>query len=174
MIYEFEGIKPKLSRNTLVFPNAIIVGDVKIGEYTSIWPNAVIRGDLDSVKIGKYTHIQDNAVVHTDFDRPVEIGDYVTIAHNAVIHGCLIEDEVVVGIGAIVLDGAKVRSGSLIGAGALVGPKKEIPENSVVLGVPGKIVRKQTNEERKKMLNEITIRYSELLKRYDPDFWRKR
>ncbi len=171
VIFEFEGVKPKIHRNTLIFPNAIIVGDVEIGEYTSVWPNAIIRGDLDNVKIGKYTHIQDGAVVHTDFDNPVEIGDYVTIAHNAVIHGSLIEDEVVVGIGALVLDGAKVRSGSFIGAGALVGPKKDIPENSLVLGIPGKVVRKQTKEERENMLESITNRYSELLKKYPPEFW---
>lgn len=144
-----------------------IVGDVEIGENSSVWYNAVIRGDSNSVVIGENTNIQDNAVLHTSHDAPLIIGDNVTIGHGAIIHGCTIGNNVLIGMGAIVLDGAVIGDNCMIGAGALVTQNKLIPEGSLAFGNPAKVVRPITEEEKESILknaNEYSDEASVLLR----------
>ncbi|MDH7592887.1 MAG: gamma carbonic anhydrase family protein [Methanomicrobiales archaeon] len=135
------------ARPLFVAPGAIVTGDVILDEEVNIWYGAVIRGDRDRISIGRGTNIQDNAVVHTSRGYPVGVGAYVSVGHGAILHGCRIADRVLVGMGAIVMNGASIGPGSIVGAGAVVTEKTTIPENSVVLGVPGRVVRSTTAEE---------------------------
>ena len=125
----------------------MVQGDVTIGENSGIWYNAVVRGDRDSIVIGKESNIQDNAVVHLGSGYPVEIGDHVTIGHGAIVHGCKIGDNTMIGMGAILMNGCKIGKNCIIGAGALVTQNVEIPDNSLVVGNPGKVKRAVTEEE---------------------------
>ncbi len=131
----------RLHPSVFVAEGARIVGDVAIGEDSSVWFNAVIRGDILPVRIGKRTNIQDGCVLHVKEDFPLTVGDEVTFGHGATAHGCVIEDLCLLGIGCIVLDGAVIGRGSVIGAGAIVSPGRVIPPNSLVMGVPGRVVR---------------------------------
>ena len=131
---------------------AKIIGNVKIGEDSSVWYNAVIRGDSNSIAIGRNTNVQDNAVLHTSHSHELSIGDNVTIGHGAIVHGCTIGNNVLVGMGAIVLDGAIIEDNCIIGAGALVTQNKKMPEGSLVLGNPAKVIREVTEEEKKSIL----------------------
>ena len=145
--------------------NATIIGDITIGNQVGIWFGAVIRGDRDRIIIGDRSNIQDNCVVHTSKGFPVIIGDEVSVGHGAILHGCVIHDRVLVGMGAIVLNGAKIGGGSIIGAGAVITEGKEIPPNSVVIGVPGKIV-KQTHAVQQQHILNNAISYVELAMEY--------
>ena len=135
---------------------ATVLGDVTLGEGSSVWFGAVIRGDRDSITIGIDSNIQDNAVVHTSRGSPAWIGDLVSVGHGAILHGCQIGDRVLVGMGAILMNGSVVGEGSLIGAGALVTEGTKIPPNSVVLGIPGKVIRKTTPAEREHIVTNAT------------------
>jgi len=130
-----------------VHPSAVVMGDVTLGKQVSIWPTAVLRGDMDAIKIGDWTNVQDGCVLHVDTGIPLLIGNSVTIGHRAVLHSCTIGDNTLVGIGAIVLDGAEVGENCLIAAGTLISPGKKIPPNSLVMGQPGRIIRTLTPEE---------------------------
>jgi len=141
-LYGFEGKFPRVHPEAYVSPRASLIGDVEVGEDSSIWEFAVLRGDMNEIRIGKGTSIQDNATIHTTSGNGAYVGDYVTAGHNCVIHACEIGDRCVVGIGAIVLTGAKVGEDSVIGAGAVVTENTVIPPNSLVLGIPGKVVKK--------------------------------
>ncbi len=132
---------PKIAQGVFVAPGAAIAGDVTIGEQCSVWYNATIRADDEPIVIGQRTNVQDNAVLHVDFDYPLVIGDGVTIGHGAIVHGCTVGDNTLIGMGAIILNGAKIGNNCIIGAGALVTQNKEIPDGSLVMGTPGKIVR---------------------------------
>ncbi len=145
--------------------NATLIGDITIGKEVGIWFGAVIRADKDRIIIGDRSNIQDNCVVHTSKGFPVTLGNDVSVGHGAVLHGCAIQDRVLVGMGAIVLNGAKVGSGSIIGAGAVITEGKEIPQNSVVVGVPGKIVRQTDAAQHQHILNNA-VSYVELAKEY--------
>lgn len=138
--------------------NVVIKGDVKLGNDANIWHNAVIRGDSNSISIGSNTNIQDNCVIHVDKDYPCVIGKNVTIGHGAIIHGCTIEDNCLIGMGAIVLNGAHIKEGSLIGAGALVSEHKEIGPNVLAYGSPCKEV-KELSDENKKLIEENAKEY---------------
>jgi carbonic anhydrase/acetyltransferase-like protein (isoleucine patch superfamily) len=127
--------------------NAVVIGDVELGENVNIWYGAVLRADINKIKIDDDSNVQDNCTVHCSKDYPVFIGKGVSVGHGAVIHGCTIEDNVLVGMNSTVLNGAKIGKNSIIGANALVSQNKEIPPNSMVLGVPGKVVRTLTDEE---------------------------
>jgi carbonic anhydrase/acetyltransferase-like protein (isoleucine patch superfamily) len=131
-----------------VAENATVIGDVVLGDDVSVWFGAVIRGDKDRISIGPGSNVQDNAVIHTTTGFPVEIGAEVSIGHGAILHGCSIRDRVLVGMGAILLNGVVVGEGSIIGAGAVITEGKEIPAHSLVLGVPGKVIRETTPEQR--------------------------
>ena len=126
---------------------AVVVGDVTLGENVGIWYNAVVRGDTNSIVIGKNTNVQDNATLHTDKDYKLHIGEGVTIGHNAVVHGCTVGDNTVIGMGSILLSGAVVGKNCIIGAGALVTGKMNIPDGSLVMGSPAKVVRPLLNHE---------------------------
>lgn len=147
MLIEVKGKKPKIGENTFIAKSSDIIGDVFIGKDCGIWFGARIRGDYNFIKIGNETNVQDNAVLHGDKESPIEIGSGVTIGHGAIIHGCKIEDECLIGMGAIILNGAKIGKNTIIAAGALVSQNKEIPEGVLVLGVPGKVSRKLTEDE---------------------------
>ncbi|HAQ41148.1 MAG TPA: gamma carbonic anhydrase family protein [Clostridiales bacterium] len=141
MIKEFEGILPIINEKTYIAEGAQLVGNVIMEEYSSVWHNAVARADINTIKIGKYTNIQDNAVIHVEDDKETIIGDYVTVGHGAMLHGCKVEDHCLIGMGSIVLNGAVIGRGSIIAAGALVKENEVIPPFSLVVGVPGRIVK---------------------------------
>ena len=145
-IYKYKDMTPEINDLTYIAPSADIIGDVRIGKKSSVWHQATIRGDINCVKIGEFVSIQEGTVVHVDTEYPVEIGNYVTVGHNATVHGCIIEDNCLIGMGSIILDGAVIGAGSSIGAGALVPPGKVIPPNSLVMGVPGKVVKELEGE----------------------------
>lgn len=127
-----------LSPAAFIHPSAVIIGNVLLGEGSSVWPGATIIADANQIEIGRFTNIQENVVVHVAFT-PTRIGNYVCVAHGAVVHACTIEDEVMIGVNATVLDGATIGRGSVIGAGALVRESTVVPRNSLVVGVPGDI-----------------------------------
>lgn len=129
-------------------PGAQIEGDVRLGQDVSIWHNAVIRTESELVTIGDRSNIQDGCILHTDPGYPIQIGSNVTIGHGAIIHGATIEDDCLIGMGAILLNGSHIKKGSLIGAGTLVGEGKTIEENSLVIGVPGKVIRTLGEKDR--------------------------
>ena len=148
MIRPFKGIHPTIPATAYVDPSAQIIGDVTLGEHSSVWPNAVLRGDVNSIRIGARSNIQDCAVLHgMRHLYPVIVGDGCTIGHNATVHGCVLEDDVLIGIGAIVLNNARIGAGSIIAAGALVPEQTIIPPRSLVAGVPGKIRRTLTDAD---------------------------
>jgi carbonic anhydrase/acetyltransferase-like protein (isoleucine patch superfamily) len=132
---------PKIHQSSYIAPNAIIIGNVTIGKSCGVYPHAVIRGDENSIVIGDGSNIQDCCVIHTDAEHQVIIGKHVTVGHAAVIHGATIADDCLIGIHATVLNGAQIHTGSIIGACALVTEKMVVPEHSLVLGVPGKIIK---------------------------------
>ncbi|HUS99771.1 MAG TPA: gamma carbonic anhydrase family protein [Candidatus Thermoplasmatota archaeon] len=131
----------KIHPSSFIAPTAVIIGDVTIGKNCGVFPNAVIRGDQNSIVIGDGSNIQDCCVIHTDAEHQVKIGNNVTIGHAAVIHGATISDDCLIGIHATVLNGAQIGSGSIVGACALVTEEMVVPQESLVLGVPGKIIK---------------------------------
>jgi len=141
-------MKPEIHKSTFVSETAVIIGNVKIGKNCGIFPNAVIRGDENSIEIGDGSNVQDCCVIHCDQDHTVKIGKNVSMGHCAMIHGATIKDDCLIGIHATVLNGAKIGSGCIIGANALVKSDTIIPENSLVIGIPGKVI-KQDPENRK-------------------------
>ena len=153
-VIEFEGKKPKIHPSVFLAPGSWVIGDVTLGEDVNIWTNAVVRGDDDSVVIGARTTVLENCLIEAPTGNPVEIGEDVIISHGATVHGAKIEDECIVGIGAIVLDNAKIGAKSIIGSGALVSPRSEIPMNQLVLGMPAKPVRECKEAEHSYMAKE--------------------
>lgn len=141
MLIRYGGFLPRLPASVYVADGAMVIGDVEIDEDSSVWFNTVVRGDIREIRIGRGSNIQDNCTVHVTSADPVVIGDEVSIGHGVTVHGCTIEDLCLIGIGSIVLDGAVIGRGSVIGAGAVVAPRTIVPPCSLVLGVPGKVVR---------------------------------
>jgi carbonic anhydrase/acetyltransferase-like protein (isoleucine patch superfamily) len=139
---------PSLGEGVYIAAGAMVLGDVTLGEYSSVWYNAVLRGDINRIVVGHHSNIQDNAVLHLADDFPCRIGNYVTVGHSAVVHACTVEDEVLVGMGAVILDGVVIGKQSIIGAKALVTQGTRIPPGSMVLGAPAKVVRALTRKER--------------------------
>lgn len=168
MIIEYEGIRPNIRETCFVADSAEIIGKVSIGEYTSIWYNCVLRGDENSIVIGDYTNIQDGTVIHISKDYSTEIGDYVTVGHKAIVHACKIGNNVLVGMGAIILDGAEVEDNVLIGAGSIITTGKKIPSGSLVLGSPAKVVRSLTNDEIEQLKQSAIdyVKYAEKHKKW--------
>jgi carbonic anhydrase/acetyltransferase-like protein (isoleucine patch superfamily) len=147
LLRPYKGIWPRLGERVYVDASAQVIGDVELGDHASVWMNAVIRGDVHSIRIGAYSNVQDNCVVHVDRDAPARLGARVTLGHGAIVHGAVIEDEVLVAMKAVVLSGCHVGRHSLIGAGAVVPEGTRIPPGSLVLGVPGRVVRPLRPEE---------------------------
>lgn len=148
-----------------VAPNATLVGKVKLEPGASVWFNAVLRGDNELIHIGESSNVQDGTVMHTDMGFPLNIGKGVTIGHNAMLHGCSVGDYSLIGINAVVLNGAKIGKYCIIGANSLIGEGKEIPDGSLVMGSPGKVVR-ELNEQQKKMLEASAAHYVHNAQRY--------
>jgi len=148
MIQEFIGVHPVLDETNFVAETAAVIGDVHLGKDSSVWFSATVRGDVHRIRIGARSNIQDNAVVHvTNQTAPTTIGNAVTVGHSAIVHGCRVEDQVLIGMGAIILDHAVIGSRSIVGAHALVTGGVIIPEESLVLGSPARVVRRLTPEE---------------------------
>ena len=148
-----------------IAPNAVVLGNVILKKNASIWFGATLRGDNDPITIGENSNIQDGSVLHTDVGSPLTIGTNVTVGHMVMLHGCNIGDNSLVGIGSVILNGAKIGRNCLIGAKALITEGKEIPDNSVVMGAPGKIVR-TLDEAGAQMLTASALNYVENWKRY--------
>ena len=165
MFYDLENKKVKNAGENWVAPNASIIGDVTLEKNTSIWFNATLRGDVENIYVGEGSNIQDGSVLHTDPGFPLKIGKDVTIGHLVMLHGCTIEDNSLIGVGAVILNGAKIGKNCIIGANALVTENKVIPDNSLVVGSPGKIVR-QVSDEEAKSITENAIHYQENWKKY--------
>jgi carbonic anhydrase/acetyltransferase-like protein (isoleucine patch superfamily) len=135
-----------------IAPTATVIGDVLLDEGVSVWFGAVIRADRDVIVIGADSNIQDNAVVHESPGFPVRVGTQVSVGHGAILHGCQIDDRVLVGMGAILMNGVMVGEGCLIGAGAVVTEGTKIPPHSLVLGIPGRVIRETTPQERESIV----------------------
>ena len=136
------AFRPKLVDPTaFIAPGAQVIGDVTLGAESSIWFNAVLRGDVESIRVGRQTNIQDLCVLHGDIGYPCVLGDQVTLGHCAIVHGATIEDEVLIGMRAVVMNGARVGTGSIVGVGAVVTEGQQIPPGSIVMGVPGRVKR---------------------------------
>ena len=152
MKYALDGVKVDAHPDSWIAPNAVVIGNVKLERDASVWWGAVLRGDNDPIVVGEGSNIQDGSVLHTDPGFPLTIGRNVTIGHMVMLHGCDIGDSSLIGIGAVVMNGAKIGKRCLIGARALITEGKEIPDNSLVMGAPGKIVRTFDEEEAQRML----------------------
>jgi len=164
----YRGIAPRLHASVFVAEGAKVIGDVEIGEDSSVWFNAVVRGDVNTVRIGARTNIQDNAVLHvTGGTGPLNIGSDVTIGHSAVVHGCRLENACLIGMGAVILDGAKIGREALVAAGSLVLEGFEVPEGMLAAGVPAKVKRALTGDERRS-LRESALHYVQYANAYRP------
>ena len=147
MIEPFEDHWPEIDESAFVAASADLIGRVRIGAEASVWYNTTLRGDIHEVVVGPRSNVQDNAVLHVESDRGCYLGELVTIGHGAIVHACTVKDEVLVGMGATVLDGAVIGERSIIGANTLVTMNAVIPPGSLVLGSPGKVVRLLSEEE---------------------------
>ena len=156
---------PSIHPTAFVHPLAFVAGDVTIGSRVSIWPFVSIRGDSDAISIGDDTNVQDGCVIHVDDGVPCHIGKRVGIGHRAIVHGAEIENDVLIGMGAVLLNNVRVGTGSIIGAGAVVREGFVVPANSLVLGVPGRIVRETTPDERGRIAKTVEA-YLSLQDRY--------
>ena len=165
MFYDLKDKKTKNLGENWVAPNAVIIGDVTLEKNTSIWFNTTLRGDIENIHIGEGSNVQDGSVLHTDPGYPLKIGKNVTVGHLVMLHGCTIGDNSLIGIGAVILNNAKIGNNCVIGAKSLITENKEIPDNSLVVGSPGRVIRKVTDEE-VKAIKENAIRYQENWKKY--------
>jgi gamma-carbonic anhydrase len=152
--------QPRLNGQVYVAKSAVVLGDVTLGQRSSVWYQAVLRGDINRIIVGHHTNVQDNAVLHVADDYPCQVGNYVTIGHAAVVHACVIGHETLIGMGAVILDGAVIGNQCLIGAKALVTPHTRIPEGCLALGMPAKVVRPLTDKE-KMELRSSAEKYAE-------------
>ncbi len=151
-IHPHNGRSPRLGRDVFLAPSAVITGDVELGDDVSFWFHTVARGDVDRIRIGAGTNVQDGTVLHVSGGFPLSIGEGVVIGHAAVVHGCTIEDRVLIGIGARVLDGAVVERGAQLGAGAVVTPGTRIPAGHLALGIPARVARPLSDEEQREIV----------------------
>lgn len=166
MIIDLFGKKPNLGKNVFVAPNAVIVGDVEIGDSSSLWFNSVLRGDINRIRIGKKTNIQDNSVIHVDDGiYQTEIGDCVTIGHGAILHGCKIGNNVLIGIGAIILNGTQINDNSIVAAGSVVLSGTVIPSGKLFAGVPAK-EKREISEDEIKDITASALHYVEKIEKY--------
>ena len=165
MIMDFEGVTPRINKNTYISESVDIIGKVEIEDNVNIWFGTRLRADMNKIVIGANTNIQENSVVHVDINSPCIIGKNVTIGHGAIIHGCSISDNVLVGMGSIILNNAQIGKNTIIGAGSLVTQGKSFPEGVLILGNPAKVVRELTDDEIKN-IKKSADNYVNLSKRY--------
>lgn len=154
--------KVKMSATACLSPHCSIVGDVVLGPGASVFAGVHIRGDGEPIRIGAHSNIQENSCLHVSGDYPLVIGDNVTVGHMAMLHGCTIDDNVLIGMGAIIMDGAHIRSNSLVGAGALVTQDKSFPEGSLIFGSPARVVRPLSDDEIEIMITRAAPDYAEV------------
>lgn len=164
-IYELDGRAPAFPEDYWVAPTAVLVGDVVLEDGVSIWFGAVLRGDNERILVGQGSNVQDNCVLHTDMGYLLTIGAGCTIGHKVMLHGCTIGDNSLIGMGAIVLNGAKIGNNCLIGAGALITEGKVIPDGSLVMGAPGKVVR-ELDAETIETLKDSALSYQKNMRRF--------
>lgn len=149
MIEPFGGATPRVDRAAFVHPAAVLIGNVTVGTESSVWPNATLRGDDGPIVIGDHTSIQDGSVVHmTEGHSVTTVGNRVTVGHNVTLHGCTVEDDCIIGMGAVLLDNAVVERGCIVGAGTVIPPGKRVPAGSVVVGNPMKVLRQCSDADR--------------------------
>jgi carbonic anhydrase/acetyltransferase-like protein (isoleucine patch superfamily) len=159
-IYEFNGKMPKIADDVFLAPDAVIIGDVEIGVGSSVWFGCVLRGDIGPIRIGERTNLQEHTMVHLDDGSPTILGDDVTVGHRAIIHGTRVGDGSLIGMGAIVMSFTSIGTGSIIGAGALVPERMDVPDGVLAMGMPAKVRRDVSSEERDGLV-EQAARYSE-------------
>jgi len=155
MLQPYKDHKPRLGKNVRVHDAATVIGQVTLGDDTSVWPSAVLRGDMAPITVGARTNIQDGSVFHTDSGYPAVIGEDCVVGHQACVHACVVGNRCLIGIQSVILTGAEVGDECIIGAGAVVLEGKKIPPRSLVLGVPGKVVRQVTDEDVKMILSGV-------------------
>ena len=165
MIIEYNGHRPNIHDSCFVAENATLIGQVTLRKNVNIWYGAVLRGDDHYISIGENTNIQDNCVIHIDHDLPTIIGDFVTVGHGAIVHACKVGNNVLIGMGAIVLNGAEIGDNVIIAAGSLVPPGKKIPSNTLVMGSPAKVTRELTGKDISD-IRDSAIYYAELANKY--------
>jgi gamma-carbonic anhydrase len=166
MIRSYRGRKPQIPASAYIDPEAVVIGDVTIGEFSSVWPCVVIRGDVNWIRIGARTNIQDGSVLHVMKDtNPLQLGDAVTIGHGVILHGCTIESRVLIGMGSVLLNGAKIGTGSIVAAGTLVPEGTVVPPGSLFMGHPGKFRRALTLEDQAS-IEAYAARYIEYSESY--------
>ena len=146
---------PKIHETAYVHPGAWVIGDVTLGARVSVWPTAVIRGDTDAITVGADSNIQDGSALHVDAGVPCTLGARVAVGHRAIVHGATVADDCLVGMGAVLLNRVQVGTGSIIGAGAVCREGMVVPPNSLVLGVPGRVVRETTPDERERIARTV-------------------
>jgi carbonic anhydrase/acetyltransferase-like protein (isoleucine patch superfamily) len=166
MIRSYQGRLPLIPASCYVDGSAQLIGDVTLGERSSVWMNAVLRGDVNSIRVGANSNVQDCAVLHGQRNLyPVIVGDWVTIGHNATVHGCVVEDEVVIGMGATILNNSRIGSGSIIAAGAVVPEHTVVPPRSLWAGVPAKM-RRELGERDRALIREYAQNYLDYVEIY--------
>lgn len=160
VILPVNGVSPRLGKNCFVAPNATIVGDVEMGDDCSVWFNAVIRGDVNSIRVGNKVNIQDGAVIHCTYQKTkVYLGNNVSVGHNAIVHGCKVHDNVLIGMGAIVMDNCEIGSNTIIAAGSVVTENTIVPSGCIFAGVPAKKVKDISQELISGEINRIANNY---------------
>jgi carbonic anhydrase/acetyltransferase-like protein (isoleucine patch superfamily) len=164
-LYDFHGAEPELADGVFVAPTASVIGNVTVAAGASIWFGAVLRGDFSRIEIGEGTCVQDNAVLHCADDLPTVVGDDVTIGHGAMLEGCVVEDRALVGMGAIVLQRARIGAGSMLAAGAVVLEGQEIPAGVLAAGAPA-VVKKELDGSARRWVETAAAEYRELAARY--------
>ncbi len=165
-VLSYKGVHPRIAEDVFIAPGAFVIGDVEIGEGSSIWFNTVVRGDVNYIRIGRNTNIQDLSMVHvTTAKYPTVIGDGVTIGHRVMIHGCVIGNNCLIGMGAIILDGVEIGDNSIVAAGSLVTQGKKFPSGVVIMGVPAKVVREVRPEEIEEF-KRLALHYKNLASSY--------
>lgn len=158
-------LSPSVHPSAFVAPGAVVVGAVEIAEQAGVWYTAVLRGDINRIVVGPQSNVQDGCVLHVSDDFPCVLGARVTVGHRAVVHACTVEDDVLVGMGAIILDGARIGARSIVAAGALVTRNTIVPENSLVVGSPARVVRQLTADEQASN-TALALKYVEISRRY--------
>ncbi|MRU13858.1 gamma carbonic anhydrase family protein [Roseovarius sp. A21] len=164
-LYMLDGHSPKIARDTWIAPDANLIGKVVLEEAASVWFGCTLRGDNEEILIGAGSNVQENCVMHTDMGYPLVIGAGCTIGHKAMLHGCTLGENTLIGMGATVLNGAKIGKNCLIGAGALVTEGKEIPDGSLVMGAPGKVVR-ELDDKAIQGLRASALHYQQNMRRF--------
>ena len=165
MIYDFENNTPTLDKDSWVASNAVLIGKVILKKDANVWFNVVLRGDIESITIGEGSNVQDGSVFHTDPGCPLVLGKNVTVGHMVMLHGCQVDDDTLIGIGSTILNKTKIGKNCIIGANTLIPENKTIPDRSLVLGSPGKVIRQVTEKEIEE-IKENAKHYVENYKRY--------